>query len=214
MGGGYYGVMRFFTSDHHFGHRNIARLAGRPFPDSDDGVVEMNETMIARHNAVVSPDDDVYILGDIAMGRIDDSLALVGRLNGRLHLIGGNHDRCWPIGHVDGVSAKDARKAADWIDRYLDAGFEAIHDALDLVLSDGTNVHLNHFPYAGDSHDQDRYRAARPVDDGRWLLHGHVHEKWQQNGRQINVGVDAWDFAPVAEDRLVALIGAGPGPVQ
>ena len=41
-----------------------------------------------------------------------------------------------------------------------------------------------------------RYIEHRPDDDGGWLLHGHVHEKWRQNGRQINVGVDAWNFAP------------------
>lgn len=30
-------------------------------------------------------------------------------------------------------------------------------------------------------------------------LHGHVHEKWRVLGRQVNVGVDVWDYRPVAE---------------
>jgi len=79
-------------------------------------------------------------------------------------------------------------------------------------------VLLHHFPYDGDSHDEDRYVQWRPVDEGDWLLHGHVHTNWRQNGRMINVGIDAWDLAPVAEDTLVELItgsdatsGATPG---
>ena len=65
-----------------------------------------------------------------------------------------------------------------------------------------------HFPYEGDSHDEDRFTRWRPVDDGAWLLHGHVHTSWQVNGRQINVGVDVWDYAPVSEAALAALIEA------
>ena len=65
-----------------------------------------------------------------------------------------------------------------------------------------------HFPYEGDSHDHDRYPDHRPLDDGEWLLHGHVHQRWRVRGRMINVGVDVWDYAPVPEDELVALLTA------
>lgn len=41
-----------------------------------------------------------------------------------------------------------------------------------------------------------------------WLLHGHVHDQWQVNGRQINVGVDVWDYRPVEVGRLAELIAA------
>ena len=50
----------------------------------------------------------------------------------------------------------------------------------------------------------------RPDDTGGWLLHGHIHENWRQRDRQINVGVDAWDFTPVSEEQIAALIAAGP----
>ena len=55
-----------------------------------------------------------------------------------------------------------------------------------------------------------KFAEHRPKDDGSWLLHGHIHEKWRQNGRQINVGVDAWDFAPVSDDTLCEVIRSGP----
>jgi calcineurin-like phosphoesterase family protein len=44
-----------------------------------------------------------------------------------------------------------------------------------------------------------------------WLLHGHVHEKWRQQGRMVNVGVDVWDFTPVAEDVITGRMDATPG---
>jgi len=71
-------------------------------------------------------------------------------------------------------------------------------------------VLLCHFPYRGDSQEQDRFPDARPIDKGEWLLHGHVHDRWSQNGRMINVGVDANDFTPVSETALTHRLSAGP----
>jgi calcineurin-like phosphoesterase family protein len=48
----------------------------------------------------------------------------------------------------------------------------------------------------------------RPVDNGLPLIHGHVHNSWKVNGRQINVGVDVWDFTPVSEADLSLLVMA------
>jgi len=39
-----------------------------------------------------------------------------------------------------------------------------------------------------------------------WLLHGHVHDKWRQQGRLVNVGVVIWDFTPVAEEAIARLM--------
>ena len=49
--------------------------------------------MITRWNSVVSKDDIVYHLGDFAFGSKEIVGRLVGRLNGRIRLILGNHDR-------------------------------------------------------------------------------------------------------------------------
>lgn len=76
----------FVISDTHFGHSNIIRYAGRPFANAD----EMDEALIEKWNAVVSPGDKVYHLGDVAIAR--RKLELLGRLNGRKVLIRGNHD--------------------------------------------------------------------------------------------------------------------------
>ena len=53
----------YFTSDLHFYHDNIIHHCQRPFWSSDD----MNDSLIENWNDTVSPDDEVYILGDVTM---------------------------------------------------------------------------------------------------------------------------------------------------
>jgi calcineurin-like phosphoesterase family protein len=86
-------VNRFVISDTHFGHTNSwekFKLEDgsplRPFTSTE----EMDETMIARWNAKVQPQDTVYHLGDVVINK--KYLHLVERLNGRKILIRGNHD--------------------------------------------------------------------------------------------------------------------------
>ena len=194
-------MARYFTADLHLGHRNIIDYCGRPFRD----VAQMDDALVERWNAAVAPEDEVMVLGDFAMGRIDETLPVVGVLNGRKVLLAGNHDRCWH-GHKKGVEAAT--------DRYLAAGFDEIRQGT-IELSIGrVGVLACHFPYRGDSHDHDRHVAHRPVDGGAWLLHGHVHERWKVRERMVNVGVDVWDFAPVSESTVVALITRRPGAVS
>jgi calcineurin-like phosphoesterase family protein len=48
-----------------------------------------------------------------------------------------------------------------------------------------------------------------PKDTGLWLLHGHVHNFWpkiQRELRQINVGVDCWNFTPISVNQIVSII--------
>lgn len=85
----------FFISDHHFGHANILRFKGvdnktliRPEFSS---LEHMNEEMIRRHNMVVTPNDKVYFLGDVAM-YAKPYHSIMPRLNGEKVLILGNHD--------------------------------------------------------------------------------------------------------------------------
>lgn len=79
-------------ADHHFGHANILTFTKddgtllRPF----SSIEEHDETIIARHNALVAPEDRVYLLGDLCMRR--NAVSTVGRLNGRKVLVKGNHD--------------------------------------------------------------------------------------------------------------------------
>lgn len=156
----------WFTADEHYGHENIIKYCIRPFANA----THMNEELIYRHNSVVSYSDEVWHLGDFSM-REDVVPRILPRLNGRHHLIVGNHDR------VEGF------------DRYLSYGFRSV--ALTDELDDFV---LNHHPYP----------------DGvpsicKWLLCGHVHEKWKVKRNMINVGVDQWCFYPVPLYELIKL---------
>jgi len=82
-------------ADTHFGHSGIITMLKRPFVDAAGlpDVRLMDETMIAAWNGVVGKDDTVIHLGDFAHKYPADKLpALFARLNGRKHLIRGNHD--------------------------------------------------------------------------------------------------------------------------
>jgi calcineurin-like phosphoesterase family protein len=194
----------WFTSDWHLGHKNILHFGtGRPFAS----IAEHDAELVRRHNALVDPDDEVWVLGDVAMGKIEESFALCAQMNGRKNLVCGNHDRP--------AMTSDLEKRAKWAQRYkLEGGFSLVIPAeltqWELGLPSGQEVLLSHYPYSGDSQETERYLDRRPVDSGGWLLHGHVHEAWRQRGKMINVGVDVWNYSPVAATTLEALI-TSPG---
>lgn len=214
--------MRFWTSDLHFGHENIIAYANRPFGD----VVDMEEKLIENWNCMVSSSDEVWIVGDFAMGQLSETLPVVKRLNGRKVLIPGNHDRCWV-----GAGASNHKK---WGAMY-DALFDIIDDFPKVTTTQlgPYTVQVCHFPRVelGSSLERhgDIYSAYRPdpVTDRNakminrlkrpWLIHGHTHQKVriQPEYRQIHVGTDAWNYTPISEDTLIHLIeGAERGAID
>lgn len=84
----------FFIADLHFGHKDVIAFDHRPFKD----VEEMEAEMICKWNAKVSRDDHVFVIGDMFGGvTTAHACEIVHSLNGRIHLIRGNHD---PRGQV------------------------------------------------------------------------------------------------------------------
>jgi calcineurin-like phosphoesterase family protein len=186
----------WFTADTHFGHVRIIDLCDRPFKT----VEEMNETLVANWNERVAPEDQVFILGDLALGKLDDSLGYVAQLHGDKFLIPGNHDRVWA-----GYPNKGKPVRPEDTARYEAAGLTILShmDTYDYL---GQPWVLCHFPDEGDSHDEDRYHTWRPIlAPDEVLVHGHVHNQWLTNGPRINVGVDVWDYRPVHEDEVAVL---------
>ena len=140
------------------------------------------------------------MIGDIALGDLHTVLVEhVANLRGRKILVPGNHDRCWTGRNKHETSRSDYLRFG---------GFERIVDATKPMRIGRKKVRISHFPYLLDDTYDLKYLDHRPRDDGSWLLHGHVHEKWRQRGRQINVGVDAWDFAPVSEEAIAATVAS------
>jgi calcineurin-like phosphoesterase family protein len=191
----------WLTSDLHVSHINIIKYADRPFTS----VEEMNAALVELWNATVAPSDYVFVLGDAAMGKLDDSLPILGQMQGHKVLVPGNHDRLHPM-------HKAKKGFNQWESRYLnEAGFEKIwpvEQRTDIGAKRG-RVTFCHFPFEGDSHDEDRFNEWRPEDKGGWLIHGHVHSAWRQRGRQVNVGIDAHGGKLLPVEEVTTLVDRG-----
>jgi len=187
----------YFSSDIHFGHRNVIGYCNRPFFSVD----EMNEKLIQIWNTTIQPKDLIYFLGDFSLNP-KYSREIIPQLNGRKILIHGNHDGTYPHKHN--------RKHVKMMQQYIKDGWISIHDDLIITLKDGTQVLLHHMPYAPvgtENYKPDlRYLDRRPIDKGMILLHGHVHGRYIKHGRMIDVGIDAHNMQIISEDRVIELI--------
>ena len=187
--------MNWYTADLHLGHKKIIELCDRPFSSIDN----MNATLINNWNEVVGAKDYVYILGDLAMGNIHESLELVKELKGFKFLIPGNHDRVFK-GYNEFYNTKSNR--IEWLEAYRNVGLNIMPGVMQLNSSSGFQFTLSHFPYRAEDERDNKYDNYRPLDIGQWLVHGHVHKSWKVSDKMINVGVDVWDFSPVNADIL------------
>ena len=171
----------FFTSDTHFFHNNIINFCKRPFQD----VEEMNEKLIENWNKVVSDDSTVFHLGDFAFGGITKWKEILGRLNGSINLILGNHD----LSNTSIVSLKE--------------NFHSVSVQEKIIVGNQV-ILLSHYPllcYAGIYNNL-----------GIWALSGHVHltpNKEFNTGKDIprmeymlpkqyDVGVDFNNYTPIS----------------
>lgn len=196
----------WFTSDLHIGHELVAkeRMRGRVLPRYVGAEIDAHDHILAEHwDAVVRPDDQVWVLGDISAGgkaAETNALRWLTQRPGWKHLVAGNHDSCHPM-------HRDAHKRQP---EFLIEAFETVQAFARRRIA-GQSVLLSHFPYVGDHTAVSRFDQYRLRDMGKLLLHGHTHDEakvaptpdWTT---QIHVGVDAWDLRPVHIDELADLI--------
>ncbi len=104
---GFADMTRYFTSDTHFGDTRILRSAKRPFRT----IAEHDAALIANWKATVTPDDEIWHLGDFAPGYPADAVgALLAQLPGTKHLITGNNDDDATRSHPGWASVHDYRE--------------------------------------------------------------------------------------------------------
>lgn len=130
----------FVTSDTHFNHVNMVEKfcqESRQF----DTVEEMNEAIVKNWNSVVSPDDTVYHLGDCFMGPLETVAEYGSRLNGKIHVIPGNHDTKKRIAEMEKLGWIIENKVS-CID-YNDVSFIMIHERPEQMLGDSANIILS-----------------------------------------------------------------------
>lgn len=180
----------WFTSDTHYFHKNIVTYSVRPFHkvDGQPDLEGMHRTFIQNWNDRVRPRDTVIHLGDFAFGPVSQIAQVRKKLEGRIILIRGNHDR----------------KREDM----LAAGFEEVYNNLEMEL-DGYKLWLNHIPVGTGEEARRLYKPefkAKPPPFYHYFLCGHVHQYWRRKGKIINVGVDVWDYKPVTLEELIAAV--------
>lgn len=178
----------WFTSDLHFGHRNILKFCARPWKS----IEEMNEGLIKNWNSVVGKDDIIFNLGDFAFAPDRKWKEILKRLNGHHYLILGNHDITrWPG------------------DKIMEL-FEGVSHQMILKI-DGRTVYLNHYPYLCFG------GAWRKPENAVYQLFGHVHSGPNCGGTDTNrlvnlfpyqydVGVDNNDYFPIAWTQVKEII--------
>lgn len=120
---------QWFTADTHFGHKFVADLRGFADVESHDAEI------VARWNRVVRPDDIVWHLGDVTLQSYECIAEVLHQMNGTIHLIPGNHDRCSPV-------HRDAHKQqVIWMDRFASV------QAYARRRFNGRQLLLSHYPY-------------------------------------------------------------------
>lgn len=173
--------MKFFISDTHFLHRGSLLWKDCKFPRLFADINEANEFMISRWNYVVKPEDEVYFLGDFAYKCSKSKAeAIFWQLNGKKHLIKGNHDH---------------KIAAKFINCW-----ESISDlkTVEILLPDGCKkeIVLCHYPML----------SWRHKESGAWHLHGHTHgsiQELNQNVKRYDVSVEVNNYTPISEEELI-----------
>ena len=176
----------WFTSDTHFGHKNIIKLTHRPF----NSVEEMDSTLINNWNSVVQPNDLVFHLGDFAYANPKRWKALVQSLNGQIHLIIGNHDELRYPGH-----------------EVFDSFFE-VYNQLTLKIDDKT-VYLNHYPflcYGGTYSKEPVYQLYGHVHSGPKCTGLDKDRLKYAFPYQYDVGVDNNNYFPISWQDVVSKI--------
>lgn len=161
-------------ADSHHGHFNIMKYCNRPFKTTN----EMDEKLIENWNSVVGKNDIIFHLGDFAFRNASNVSNYVNKLNGKITLLMGNHDKFSAV---------------------RNAGFERVIDGhLDLKIFDENTdrewgVFLFHYPLISWSSSY----------HGRSSFHGHVHSGPfnhpfnQKAFNSYDVGVDNNNFTPI-----------------
>lgn len=221
-------MTRWFTTDTHFGHPLVSALRGFTRFDPDrteykrilakDGakaaqdwvrsVIDNDRRLTFKRaadtdahdkfivdaiNAKVHAGDELWILGDIAFRTTVEHMrdCLTALDVTRIRIILGNHDDWWDETALP--TAKDVT-----VEPHATIAFDEMGE-----------TNLSHYPYRESlgfawPGDVDKYADVALPDDGRPLLYGHTHQLSPAGAtpRQLNVGLDAWNLAPVSEAQV------------
>lgn len=168
----------WFTSDLHFGHDREFIWGPRGFKN----VNEMNETIIKNWNEVVSPEDNVYVLGDLMLGDNEVGRKLLCELKGTIHVVFGNHDT---------LLRKEIYRG---LYNVIERGYAT------QIEIDGWHFYLSHYPTMTCNLEKEFSKRCL------LNLYGHTHQKNNfYNGLPFcyHVGLDSHNNTPVSFEQVI-----------
>ena len=167
----------YFTSDLHIGHDKDFIWRPRGF----SSIEEHDTEILKRWNSIVTPEDTVYILGDLCMSGNEKEWNRVYKvLNGEKIVIWGNHD----------TNNKLNKYQIEYGMTYL--GFASIYR-----YNKKKMFYLSHYPTLVGNFEEERFF---------WNLSGHTHSsnKFEFGQYSIyNVAMDAHNCCPVSIEQIV-----------
>jgi len=170
--------MIYFTSDLHLGHDREFIYKSRGF----DNIKQMNDAVITNWNELVKPEEEVYINGDVMLGDNTAGLELFKQLNGKIHIIWGNHDT-------------DVRK------ELLRACSNVVSTGYaDMLRYAKYHFFLTHYPCMTGNLEKESLKKTT------LNLFGHTHSKnkfYNDMPFMYNVAMDAHNCTPVSIDEII-----------
>jgi calcineurin-like phosphoesterase family protein len=163
----------WFWSDLHFFHTNVIQYCERPFAD----MPSMNQGLVQNCLSRVSADDILVFGGDITMGNVQATNALLRSMPGYKINILGNHD----------IEKRELLKLA--VDEVV-ACFE--------LEAFGHSLFFSHYPMP------ERLLAPEQINVHGHLHTTALHPSLGDGMRHISMSVEHTEYAPVTLDWLLA----------
>lgn len=170
----------FITSDLHLCHDRDFIYGPRGFKS----IAEHDETIVKNWNSIVTPLDEVYVLGDLMLNDDVKGMKLLKQLNGIITVIAGNHDTTTRLNnYYDSYNVAEICYGLPF--RYKNYHF-----------------FLSHYPTLCGNNDGDKPLKRRVIN-----LCGHTHYKNRykdmDKGLIYHVEMDAHNCYPVPIEQII-----------
>ena len=172
--------MIWMTSDLHFGHRKPFLYEPRGF----GSIEEHDQKIVDNWNAVVRPEDEVFVLGDVMLQDNINGIKRWNELNGNKFLVIGNHDSAVRI------------KLLSACPRTTILGYAS------MLKYNKYHFYLSHYPSLTSNYDYDKPLKAKVIN---LCGHSHTEDKFADADKGIiyHVELDAHANYPVSIDTII-----------
>lgn len=169
--------MIYFTSDWHIGHNKPFLYEARGF----SSIEEHDKEVLKRCNEIVKPEDELWILGDLAMSGAEKEWNMVyySIQCQNIHFIQGNHD------------------TDNKVDKYIEEYKFEFHGYADILkYSKRRTFYISHYPTIVGNFEDNK--------PSMWNLSGHTHskDKFSIYPNVYNVSLDAHNCYPVSIETI------------